>query len=71
MNRLDKPFKPGDHVIVSRALYSDLPIGTTGTIVRIPQERWHSNEVAVRWDGGNGEVEILTCSVLDKVEVED
>ncbi len=66
MNRLDKPFKIGDRVQVSCKLYSDLPIGTTGTINRIPQERWHSNEVTVAWD--DGKYSTLACTVLDKIE---
>lgn len=67
MNRLDKPFKVGDRVVVSQDHYPDLPVGTTGIIARIPQERWHSNEVTVAWD--NGERSTLGCFVLDRVGV--
>ena len=63
MNRLDKPFKVGDRVIVSKSHYPDQPVGTTGTINRIPQERWHSNEGTVTWD--DGEHSTLNCTVLD------
>jgi hypothetical protein len=66
MNRLDKPFKIGDRVVVSGTLYRDLPVGTTGTVARIPQERWYSNEVTVAWD--DGERSTLGCFVLDKTE---
>ncbi len=68
MNRLDKPFKVGDRVIVSKMLYSDRPVGTTGTIYRIPQERWHSNEVTLAWD--DGEFSTLACTVLDLLKAE-
>ena len=66
MNRLDKPFKIGDRVQVSRNLYPTLPVGTTGSIYRIPQERWHANEVTVEWD--DGKYSTLACTVLDKIE---
>lgn len=66
MNRLDKPFKVGDRVVVSHKHYPDLPVGTTGTIDRIPQERWHLNEVTVACD--TGERSTLGCFVLDKIE---
>lgn len=66
MNRLDKPFKIGDRIYVSRNLYTDLPVGTTGTIYRLPQERWHANEVTVVWD--DGKYSTLACTVLDKIE---
>lgn len=66
MNRLDKPFKVGDRVVVSQKHYPSLPVGITGTIDRIPQERWHQNEVTVAWD--SGERSTLGCFVLDKIE---
>ncbi len=68
MNRLDKPFKVGDRVVVCKEHYPGLPVGTTGTIHHIPQERWHSNEVAVRWD--TGELSQLACTVLDWIRDE-
>jgi hypothetical protein len=68
MNRLDKPFMVGDRVVVNQKHYPDLPVGTTGTISRIPQERWHQNEVTVAWD--NGKLSILGCFVLEKIEEE-
>ena len=69
MNRLDKPFKVGDCVIVSKSLYPDRPVGTTGTIHHIPKARWHSNEVTVAWD--DGERSTLACTVLDWVKAQD
>ena len=69
MNRLDKPFKVGDRVIVSKPLYPDRPVGATGTICSIPQARWHSNEVTVAWD--DGEHSTLACTVLDWVKSAD
>ncbi len=68
MNRLDKPFKIGERVEVTRKHYSTRPVGITGTICRIPQERWHSNEVTVAWD--DGETSTLGCFVLDKIATE-
>ena len=68
MNRLDKPFKVGDRIVVSQKHYPSLPVGRTGTIFQIPQESWHSNEVSVEWD--NGERNILSCVVLEKIEPE-
>jgi hypothetical protein len=65
-NRLDKPFKIGDRVQVTKAHYPLLPIGKTGTIERIPQERWHNNEVVVAWD--SGESSMLACWALDWVK---
>ena len=69
MNRLDKPFKVGDRVTVSRAHYPDRPVGTTGTIHSIPKARWHSNEVTVAWD--DGELSTLACTVLDWLKADD
>lgn len=66
MNRLDKPFLIGDRVVVNKNHYPDRPEGTTGTIARIPQERWHNNEVTVAWD--DGELSTLGCFVLNKVQ---
>lgn len=68
MNRLDKPFKIGDRIYVSRKLYADLPVGTTGTIHQIPKARWHANEVTVEWD--DGKFSTLACTILEKIEVE-
>jgi len=66
MNRLDKPFKVGDRVVVTQKHYTALPVGTAGMICRIPKARWHANEVTVAWD--NGEISTLGCFVLDKIE---
>jgi hypothetical protein len=69
MNRLDKPFKAGDRVIVKKAHYPERPVGTTDTLHSIPQERWHNNEVTVAWD--DGEFSTLACTVLDLLKAED
>ena len=58
MNRLDKPFRVGDRVVVSWKHHPDLPVGTTGTSDRIP----HNNEVTAAWD--DGKLGILGCFVL-------
>lgn len=68
MNRLDKPFKIGDRVVVSKQHYPDRPVGLTGIIDCIPQDRWHQNEVTVAWD--DGQRSTLGCFVLDKLEEE-
>ncbi len=57
----------GDRVVVSKTHYPTRPLGTVGTIARIPQERWHNNEVTVAWD--DGESSTLGCFALDKIEV--
>ena len=69
MPRLDKPFRVGDRVVVNahgQEIYGHngkFLAGRKGTVIRIPTERWHSNEIVVRWD--SGESSMFGCWAVD------
>lgn len=69
-NKLDKPFKVGDRVVVNAkgaGVYPSLSEGLAGIVVKIPQERWHNNEIVVQWDiyTGKKENSMLACWAFD------
>lgn len=71
-NRLDKPFQVGDRVEVNEKGATHYPVlmrFKQGRIESIPQERWHFNEVVVKWDSPtpSRERSALACWALDKV----
>lgn len=71
MNRLDKPFKVGDKVVVNaygHSIYGHsgvYPVGRKGVVKAIPQERWHNNEIQVAFNDEPGVWHMAGCWAYD------
>jgi hypothetical protein len=71
MNRLDKPFKAGDKVVINQHgqdIYGHdgkLLAGRLGYVREIPQERWHNNEIVVEFVDEPGAWHMGGCWAYD------